>query len=73
MASRIRALGQQRVQRDRDHIAKHHPTELTYDNDVEAFKHIKATAVPPVIVHAGSDGGATTLAAGLQSMSALMS
>ena len=38
----------------RDHIAKHHPTELTYDDDVEAFKHVKATAVPPVIVHAGS-------------------
>ena len=56
----------------RDHIAKHHPTELTYDDDVEAFKHVKATAVPPVIVHAGS-GGATTLATGLQSMSALMS
>ena len=39
---------------------------------MEAFKHVKATAVPPVIVHAGS-GGATTLAIGLQSMSALMS
>ena len=38
----------------RDHIAKHHPTELTYDDDVEAFKHVKATAVPTVIVHAGS-------------------
>ena len=54
----------------RDHIAKHHPTELTYDDDVEAFKHVKATAVPPVIVHAGRHGLGS---AGLQSMSALMS